>query len=181
MGSFVDGLAILVSELFSLLQLAVIVAIIMFSPARYFVDQLRLSLPWVGGLEREIAVHRFFRVLALLYGVSGHRVEWMIRTAAQTVSNHAARIDLSKAATAIEAQATIPEAFRRVTLLTAGEQASIEVGEVSGTLEKAFDRISDDTGGSMVSKLAYLQPILVRIVMVLVMASIALTMLRLLI
>ena len=172
MGSAADAISVLAKELFYYLQIALIVAIAVWTPVRYFVDQLRLSLPLIGPLEREIALHRFFRVLALVYSVGGHRVELMIQMAAKTVSNNAARIELLKAATAIEEGATIPDAFRRVGILTGDEQATIEVGEMSGTLEKVFDQISDDLGASMIAKLKIIQPILVRIVMVFVVLSI---------
>jgi type II secretory pathway component PulF len=176
-----DALATLVRELLGYGQLFVIVAIAMLTPVRYFIDQVRLSLPWIGTLEREIALHRFFRVLALVYSVGGHRVEEMIQTAAKTVSNSAARIELMKAARAVEEKATIPDAFRRVSILTDDERATIEVGELSGKLEKAFDRISDDTGASMEAKLNFMQPLLVRIVMFAVVMSILGTMLSLIV
>lgn len=175
MGSIGEAFSVLFRELMGWLQLAVIVAIVMLSPARYFFDQMRLSLPLIGPLEREIALHRFFRVLALLYSVGGHRVETMIRTSAATVSNRAARAELLGAAKAIEQQASIAEAFQRVNVLSPDEKATIEVAEMSGTLEKAFDRISDETGDSMVGKLRIVEGILVRIVMALVVLSLATT------
>jgi hypothetical protein len=96
-------------------------------------------------------------------------VEAMIGTAAQTVGNRAARIDLMKAAKAIVDQATVSESFRRVDILTDDEQASIEVGEMSGVLESTFARISDDTGASMIAKLTFLEKVTVKIAMALVM------------
>jgi type II secretory pathway component PulF len=176
----VAGLSLLVWEAVSWLQLGVIVAVVFMTPVRYFIDQIRLTIPLLGNLEREIALHRFFRVLALLYSVGGQRVEVMIHTAADTVSNHAARLELLKAATAIEQGHTIPDAFRAVTLLTTGEKGTIETGELSGTLEKAFDRISDETGASMIAKLKLIQPFLVRIVISAVVFSVCVTLLGLL-
>jgi len=179
MASPVDALVVLGRELFGYAQLLVIVAIVMFTPVRYFFDQLRLSLPLIGSLEREIASHRFFRVLSLVYSVGGHRVEKMIQTAAQTVSNRAARAELLKAARAIEEKASVGDAFRLVSILSEDEQATIGVGELSGTLEKAFDRISDDTGSNMIAKLNRIQFWSVRIVMYVVMMSIIATLFRL--
>ncbi len=176
LGSFGEAFAFLFGELFSWLQLVLIVAIAILTPVRYFVDQARLSLPLIGPLEREIALHRFFRVLAPLYSVGGHRVETMIETAAETVSNSAARLELRKAANAVQDKETIPDAFRHVNILSADEKAAIEVGEMSGTLELAFDRISDDTGASMIAKIKFVEPILVRIVMAVVTFSIITTM-----
>lgn len=175
LGSIGQAFSVLIHEMLGWLQLAIMVAIVVLTPVRYVVDQLRLSLPLIGPLEREIALHRFFRVLALVYCVGEHRVEQMIRTAAETVSNHAARVELLKAAKAIEQQATIPEAFGRVTLLTPQEQSAIEVADMSGVLEDAFDRISQETGERLVAKLKIVEMVLVRIVTALVIFSIALT------
>jgi type II secretory pathway component PulF len=179
LGSIGEAFSVLWGELLGWLQLAVIVAIVLLTPVRYFFDQLRLSLPLIGPLEREIALHRFFRVLALVYSVGEHRVEFMIRTAAETVSNNAARLELLKVAKAIEQQATIPDAFRSVSVLSPDEQATIETAEMSGTLEQAFDRISDETGESMIAKLRIVEMVLVRIVTALVIFSIVMTALSL--
>ncbi len=179
MGSPWKASTALAAELGSWLKLVIMVAVVALTPLRQLFDQLRLSLPWIGELEREIAVHRFFRVMALVYGVGGERVDAMIHTAARTVTNHAAREDLLKAATAIKNQATISEAFRRVTLLNEDERATIDVGELSGSLERCFDQIADETESSMMAKLAFLQPLLTRLVMGAVVFSIIGTMMEL--
>ena len=178
-GSILDAISLFFSELFGWLQLALILGIVLLSPARYFLDRIRLSIPWIGELEREIAIHRFFRIMSLVYSVSGHRVEEMIRTSAATVGNRAARIDLQKAATAIEKQSTISEAFRRVPLLNSQEKSAIETAELSGTLEQCFEHLSDTAAHSVVAKINFIQPILVRIVMALVVFSLVTTLLRL--
>jgi type II secretory pathway component PulF len=178
--SIVSAASVFVAEVLSWLWLGILVAVLTMTPARYLVDQIRLSIPFLGGLEREIALHRFFRVLALLYSVSGHRVEEMVRMSAGTVSNHAARLELLKAATAIERDATITDAFHGLTILTWEEKKTIASGELTGTLEQAFDRVSDETGASMLAKLNFIQPYLIRIVFSVVMFSILGTLLRVL-
>lgn len=177
-GSILEAISLFFSELFGWLQLALMLAIVLLSPARYFLDRIRLSIPWIGELEREIAIHRFFRVMSLVYSVSGHRVEEMIRTSAATVGNRAARIDLQKAAAAIEKQATVSEAFRKVPLLNGQEKSAIEIADFSGTLEQCFEHLSDTAAHSMVAKINLMQPILVRIAMALVVVSILTTLLR---
>ncbi|MCG8652140.1 MAG: type II secretion system F family protein [Pirellulales bacterium] len=166
-------------ELFSWLQVAVVVAIALLTPAKYFIDQARLSLPVIGPFEREISLHRFFRILALVYAVGGQRVEEMIRMAAKTVSNHAARLQLQRAATAIEDGATITEALGRVEMLSEGERTSIEVGEMSGKLETIFEQISDDAGAAVVAKVKVVEPLLVRLVSFFVIVSICYTLISL--
>ena len=176
MGSAFEAGGIFVSELASWLQLAILVAVIALTPLRQLFDQLRLSIPWLGELEREIAIHRFFRVMALMYETGDGRVEAMIRTTAKTVTNHAARSELLGAAKAIERGSTISEAFTGVTLLTLDERGIIDVGDLSGSLEGAFNRIADESESRMMSRLAFLQPILNRIVMAFVAFSIVSTM-----
>ncbi len=175
-GSFASAATTFGAEMVSWLQLGIMVAVIMLTPLRMLFDQARLSIPWLGDLEREIAVYRFFRVMSLLYGVGGGRVEAMIRTASKTVTNQAAREDLLKAASAIEQNATVGEAFHRVSLLSEDERGTIDVGELSGSLEDCFEQIADQAEASMMSKLAFLQPILTRLVTGIVAFSIITTM-----
>ena len=170
-GDVLQSIQIALGELIDWALIALMIGLVMLTPARYFVDQVRLSLPFLGELEKVIAMHRFFRVMSLVYAVGEHRVESMIRMAADTVSNRAARLDLTNAALAIEDQKTITEAFRRVEFLTAQTQSTIEAAEISGTLENAFEQISEDAGTAMIAKLKYVQPILIRIVMALVLFS----------
>ena len=179
-GAVLQALVITLGELIDWALIAVVVGLVILTPARYFVDQVRLSLPLLGDLEKDIVIHRFFRVMSLVYAVGEHRVESMIRMAAETVSNRAARLDLMKAAVAIEEQATLTEAFRKVGFLTAQTHTAIEVAEISGTLENAFEQISNDAGAAMIAKLKYVQPIMVRIVMALVVVSILMALLNIL-
>ncbi|MEM8670740.1 MAG: type II secretion system F family protein [Planctomycetota bacterium] len=172
MGSPLAGFGLAVTEAFGWLQLALIIFVITLKPIRQVVDEIRLNVPFVGDLEKEIALNRFFRVLSLMYSVGEHRVELQIHTAAETVTNQAAKLDLLKAAQAIENHATVSEAFRKTRILTSDQQASIEAGEMSGTLERAFDQLSTDTGDRMLSKLKLITPILLRIVMAIVVFSI---------
>ncbi|WP_197231236.1 type II secretion system F family protein [Novipirellula artificiosorum] len=179
LASFAAATRIGIQETLSWLQLGLIVVVMMTTPVRVFMDQVRLSIPWIGELEREIVLHRFFRVLALLYSVGGQRVEAMIRTAVETVTNHAAKSELLKAAESIEQGHTLTDAFGHLTILTPDEKGTIEAGDLSGTLEQAFDRISDQTGASMLCKLEWIQPMLMRILAYVVMFSIVGTLLSL--
>lgn len=174
-GSLMGATQFLFGQLLSWLQTVILVGIVMLTPIRELFDFVRLRIPWLGDLEREIAVHRFFRVMALLDGVSEARVEAMIRTAVKTVSNQAARRDLLQAAGAIEEQATIAEAFDRVDLLTADERGMIAVGEMAGSMETCYRQIADDSEHRLMAKLKFLQPMLVRIVSLIVMFSILAT------
>ena len=166
------------SEALGWVLTAMIFGLVMLSPIRYSIDQVRLSLPLVGTLEREIATHRFFRVMSMMYAVGEHRVESMIRLAAETVPNRAARMDLEKAAIAIENHQTMTEAFRKVRFLFAQTQSTIKAAELSGKLEQSFQYISDEAGSSMAMKLRWIQPILFRLVVLIVALSILSTLLK---
>lgn len=179
MGSPLVGLGLAMTEFFGWLQLLLIVFVATLPPIRVLVDEMRLNAPFLGDLEKEIALNRFFRVLALMYTVGEHRVELMIRTAAETVTNRAAKADLLRAAKAIEDQASIPDAFGQVRFLTADQKGTIEAGEMSGTLELAFDQISTDTGERVIHKFAIITPILTRLVMAFVVFSILATLMSL--
>ncbi|MDE0863364.1 MAG: type II secretion system F family protein [Rubripirellula sp.] len=178
-GSVLGAMGAAVGEVVKWVLIVIMVSLVMQTPVRYFLDQLRLSIPILGALEKNIAIHRFFRVMSLVYEVGEHRVESMIRMSAETVDNHAVRLDLQRAANAIENQATIAEAFRKVRILSSEEQAAIEVGELAGTLEKTFEQISSDSGAAMLATLHYIQPVLFRITCALVICSILTTLLSL--
>ena len=177
-GDVILAIQLAFSEALGWALTALIFGLVMLSPIRYSIDQIRLSLPLVGTLEQEIAMHRFFRVMSMMYAVGEHRVEFMIRLAAETVNNRAARIDLEKAAIAIENQQTMAEAFRRVRFLSAQTQTTITTAEHSGTLEQGFQHISDEAGTSMAMKLRWIQPILFRLVVLMVALSILSTLLK---
>ena len=171
-GDVILAIQLAFSEALGWALTALIFGLVMLSPIRYSIDQIRLSLPLVGTLEQEIARHRFFRVMSMMYAVGEHRVESMIRLAAETVTNRAARSELEKAAIAIENHQTMAEAFQKVWFLSAQTQTTITTAEHSGTLERGFQQISDEAGTSMVMKLRWIQPILFRLVILMVAISI---------
>lgn len=177
-GNLIEAIQLTFSETLGWALTALILGLVMLSPIRYSIDKIRLSLPFVGTLEREIAMHRFFRVMSMMYAVGEHRVESMIRLAAETVTNHAARTELEKAAIAIENHQTMAEAFQKVWFLSAQTQTTITTAEHSGTLERGFQQISDEAGTSMVMKLRWIQPILFRLVILMVAISILSTLLK---
>ena len=155
-------------------------AIILLAPFfRPLVDPLKLLVPIVGAAERELAVNRFFCVLAMVYATGGQRVESMIRLASRTVANVAIRRDLLRAARSIELGASIPQAFRQTTTLRQEEQDLIAGGDLSGTLGLSFGRISSMAGESLKVRLELFTYVAVRVTMAVVVYSIAFTVLSL--
>ncbi len=160
--------------------LAAVAFVCFAAPCKPFVDPLKLALPFLGTLERELALNRFFCALSMLYAAGGQRVESMIRTASQSVSNVALRQDMSRVVDAIERGASITDAFARASHLTRDEKNMIATGDLSGTLEKSFLFISESAGESLQHRLQLLQQFSVRLTMFAVIGSIAWTILRLL-
>jgi len=149
-----------------------VLAIVLVAPAfRPLVDPLKLAIPWIGSAERELAVNRFFQVFAMMYATGGRRVESMIRFAAQCVSNVAIRQDLLRAAAQIEQGETIPTAFDAARYVTSSEKEVIASGDLSGTLEKAFERIAYETGEKLTFRMKIITTVVTRITMMLVTYS----------
>ncbi|MGB0597942.1 MAG: type II secretion system F family protein [Rubripirellula sp.] len=181
LGSPLSAIGLAIQEIIGWLKLVVFFLIISLPPILVWVDELRLNIPMLGELEKDIAINRFFRILSLMYSVGEYRVESMIQTAAAAVTNRAAKTDLLQAAVAIENQASVSEAFANVRILTSDQRATIDAGELSGTLDQAFAQLSTETGDRMISTLALITPILTRLVMIVVYFSIAATIFRALI
>ncbi len=162
-------------SLTSYAMLAVIVFIVVSSPAKPIIDQLKMLLPIVRDVERESAVNHFFHALAMLYAGGGRRVESMINFSARTVSNEAIRQDLLAVVGRIERGDTITEAFRGSRHLLQHEQDFIQSGDLSGTLERSFERIATDAAEKLRFRLGIFQTITTRIMGSLVVYSILMT------
>jgi type II secretory pathway component PulF len=158
-----------------------VIAFVAYSPLfKPLLDQLRLMLPIAGATERDIAVNRFFHALAMLYAAAGHRVENMIRKAARTVANEVLQVDLLRVANQIEQEASLPDAFEVSKYVSREEKEIIATGDLSGTLERSFERIANAAAEQLVARLAIIQQISVRVMSALVMFSVASTVIGLL-
>jgi type II secretory pathway component PulF len=147
--------------------------------AKSVLDQIKLFLPVIGQVERELAVNRFFHSFNMLYSTGGMRVEAMIELAARAVTNVAVRDDLLRAARAIESGSTVAEAFAAPATLTEDQRTTIAAGEHAGKLDTAFATISRHTGESVQHRLKKFNEISFRIVTLAVTFSIAATLLSL--
>ena len=133
------------------------------SPFKAVVDHIRMGMPLVGALDRDMAVNRFFSALSMLHAAAGQRVETMIRLAAETIPNTAARLDLLRAIGEIEHGKSISDAFLIPTRLTADETATIAAGELAGTLERSFDDIARRAGEQLQASLELYQQVSFRL------------------
>lgn len=172
-------LSFVFSSLTSYAMLLVLAFIVVSSPAKPIIDQLKLLLPIVRDVERESAVNHFFHALAMLYSVGGRRVESMITLSARLVGNVVIQQDLRAVGGRIEKGDTIPEAFRTSRHLSQPEQDLIESGDISGTLERSFELISKDAGETLRFRLGIFQQLFTRLMTGFIVFSIAMTMVSL--
>lgn len=150
-----------------------LVAIVLIAPLfRPLVDPLKLAVPWLGDAERELAMNRFFQVFAMMYATGGRRVDAMIRLSARCVSNVAVRNDLLRAAAEIELGQSLPQAFAATRYVTPSEKEVIASGDLSGTLEKAFERIAYETGEKLDMRMKVVTQVATRITMLMVIGSV---------
>ncbi|MEO8494818.1 MAG: type II secretion system F family protein [Planctomycetota bacterium] len=162
-------------SLTSYAMLVVVAFVIISSPAKTIIDQLKLLIPIVRDVEREAAVSHFFHALAMLYAGAGRRVESMVTFSARTVSNDAIRQDLLAVVGRIERGDTITEAFRGSRHLAQHEQDLIQSGELSGTLERSFERIATDASEKLAFRLGIIQQVFTRLMTSFVVCSILMT------
>jgi type IV pilus assembly protein PilC len=169
-----------IDTLFNYGILAVVVWFFLAVPeAKRILDHLKLFLPVIGPVERELALNRFFHSFNMLHSTSGMRVEAMIRLAAQAIGNAVVRDDVLRAAAVVEAKGTITEAFAVPKTITVEQQATIGAGEQAGKLEDALAALSRATAESVRARLKVFQEVFFRIVMFLVTLSVAGTLLSL--
>lgn len=148
-------------------------AIVLVAPAfRPLIDPLKLAIPWLGAAERELAMNRFFQVFAMMYATGGRRVDAMIRFSSRCVSNVAVRNDLLQAAAQIELGASLPQAFAAARYVTPSEKEVIAAGDLSGMLEKAFERIAYEAGEKLDFRMQMVTNVLTKVTFAMVLSSI---------
>ena len=150
-----------------------LVWVVLLPALRPLVDRFRLSLPFAGSIERDIARHRFFRIMSLLWGVSDQRVEKVIELAAGTIPNLASREDLLRAADGVRRKLSVAEAFELPELvLDQNAKDWIAGGELAGKLEETFDHLADASAESLERKLKAFNAIATRLVTAVVAFSV---------
>lgn len=171
-GSWSGLLAFLWGSLTSYAMLGAMLFILFSAPFRPLIDFLKLHVPFVGALERDLNASRFFHALEMLHAAAGHRVEQMIRVATRTVNNQLLQADLEEVATHIERGSTIAEAFDETSYLTPQQKQMITTGEMSGTLEHSYRLIANEAAEKLEVRLALVQFWSVRIMIVFVSLSV---------
>jgi type II secretory pathway component PulF len=145
------------------------------TPFRPLIDFLKLHLPFIGTLERDLNANRFFHALAMLHATAGHRVEKMVRVAARTVNNQLLQTDMEEVATEIERGSTITEAFDEASYLSPAQKQMIATGELSGTLERSYQHIAEEAASKLQVRLELIRFWAVRVAFCIALSSVART------
>ena len=148
-----------------------IAAVVWLTPLRVRFDELRLRLPWVREVEHDLAVCRFFSVMALLEESQSERVDEMIRVAKRTISNQAIANQLEAVISSLRAGQTLGEAFSRATHFDTEVQQTVSTAELSGTLLESYQQLAKWSEDRLFPRLESLQAISSRMVAALVICS----------
>ena len=148
-----------------------IAAVVWLTPVRVRFDELRLCLPWVREVEHDLAVCRFFSVMALLEESQSERVDEMIRVAKRTISNQAIANQLEAVISSLRAGQTLGEAFSRATHFDTEVQQTVSTAELSGTLLESYQQLAKWSEDRLFPRLESLQAISSRMVAALVICS----------
>jgi type IV pilus assembly protein PilC len=157
-------------------QFAVLVFLVLYIPQlRTLAERWMLVLPLIGPALRELAIHRFFHAMHMLYSTSGMRVESMIRLAAKSAGNSALEEDFLRAAECIERRGTIGEAFSQMTLLPPEYKMILTSGDEAGKLDTAFETVCRHSTNAVNGRLSAFQQVFFRVMTAAVLASIIAT------
>ena len=170
-GDPIGGVRRLADTCLSLVWYFAIAAVVWLTPVRRRFDELRLSLPWVREVEHDLAVCRFFSVMALLEESQSERVDGMIQVARPTISNQAIANQLEAVISSLRNGQTLGEAFSRATHFDAEVQQTVSTAELSGTLLESYQQLAKWSEDRLFSRLESLQAISSKIVAVLVICS----------
>jgi len=167
-GHFVEGCSVVFDTVLGLIWYFVLAAVIWLSPLRVMFDELRLRLPWVSTLEHDLAVNRFFSVMALLEKSQCDRVDEMIRTASKTVSNRAITKQLSDVIHHLDEQATLGEAFATASHFDDQVRQTVQASELSGTLLEGYRYLAEQAESRLTPMLQWIHVVSAKIVTFLV-------------
>jgi type IV pilus assembly protein PilC len=132
-GKIVAGLVLLVGALPTLSRVP--------GPLRGVVDGLKLKLPVVGPVLRQIALARFAYVLALLYA-AGITVVEALKVVEIAVGNRAVAQAVAVAQGSIVQGRGLSAAFSGMTMFPPMVVSMLRVGEATGSLDAALENVS---------------------------------------
>lgn len=111
-------------------------------PLREAYDSLKLMIPGIGGLVRQLAMARFSRAMAALYA-AGVPVPRAIAISALAAGNYYLTKHLRRAVAEVEHGQSICEAFRHTGVMPPLVLDMLQTGESTGNVDAMMDKVAE--------------------------------------
>lgn len=111
-------------------------------PVREAYDSLKLMVPGIGGLVRQLAMARFSRALAALFS-AGVPLQRAIGISALAADNAYLTKRLRTAVTAVEHGQSLSDAFRRTGVMPPLVLDMLSTGESTGSVDAMMDKVAE--------------------------------------
>jgi len=121
---------------------AVMRILLQVEPLREAYDSLKLMIPGIGGLVRQLAMARFSRAMAALYA-AGVPLPRTIAVAALAADNYYLTKHLRSAIREVEHGHSISEAFRRTGVMPPLVLDMLQTGESTGNVDSMMDKVAE--------------------------------------
>ena len=121
---------------------AVVRILLQVEPLREAYDSLKLMVPGIGGLVRQLAMARFSRAMAALYA-AGVSLPRAIAVAALAADNYYLTKRLRGAIREVEHGQSISEAFRRTGVMPPLVLDMLQTGESTGNVDSMMDKVAE--------------------------------------
>ncbi|MGC8784878.1 MAG: type II secretion system F family protein [Armatimonadota bacterium] len=121
---------------------AVVRILLQIEPLREAYDSLKLMIPGIGGLVRQLAMARFSRAMAALYS-AGVPLPRTIAISALAADNYYLTKHLRRAVAEVEHGQSISEAFRRTGVMPPLVLDMLQTGESTGNVDAMMDKVAE--------------------------------------
>jgi type IV pilus assembly protein PilC len=141
---------------------------------QFFLDKLKISIPFIGTLFKRLAIARFARTLGTLYS-SGITILDAMEMVAGSTGNRVMEKVLRESFKNLRGGESLVEPLRRSTIFTEMALSMMSAGEESGSLEKMLGKLGDFYEAQVDVSLQGLAGILEPLIMIIVGAFIGVT------
>lgn len=125
-----------------LLVVAVMRVLLQLAPLREAYDSLKLMIPGIGGLVRQLAMARFSRALAAMYA-AGVSLPRAITVSALAADNYYLTRRLHSVVPMIEQGQPLSESFRRTGVVPPLVVDMLQTGESTGNIDSMMDKVAE--------------------------------------
>jgi type IV pilus assembly protein PilC len=146
-----EGLVPFLLQVWGTMATLVIVAVPTYLVGRYLLttlagrnayDQIKLELPWIGALTRKLAVARFARTVAALYG-AGVPIQTATLLAGEASGNYVLETGTARIVHAVERGEPLSRALSATRFFPPMFLGMIETGEASGSLDEILNKAAE--------------------------------------